>query len=442
MKTKLLSAAFLAIGLSACDGPWNMSVDDQTSSQSLWVSSIQVAGRPYDTIWIEGVNPFSTAHDPSAQVVDTGSRVWIIDSSSAGRDSIPYRMLPGTPAAWVPEATRASDAVRSGADLLFRAEVRRDGAAQSLSARSYTPSVYALGKTIGVPMEALHPHLADGIWRDSIKAAAASKDGASLARFAKAVNDSNGWANVTPEELASYAAGNAVMFDYPASATKPTHRLWYVTDEAAVRPHPSSAVGENIKAYSRQWIIRQPVRDPRRYGGTVMLQRFDPTRAFIDNPLNRQLEKSLGGMIDSANYFQRGNSYLLQVAPAYGGSTPGWPDSILISGSLVFVHTGVNRLLSYSVDSLYYEFYRSLGGSGDGQAYRYTNVRGGNGFFTGAALDSSAVDVESSVADTFAMENLRKAWCDSTYEKRKKGNSTAIPLAQLRQYCPEYTWSK
>lgn len=436
MKTKLAILSVALLGLSACDGPWNMSVDEATSTQSLWVSSIQMAGRPFDTVWIEGVNPFSTAHDPSAQVVDAGGRVWIIDSTSGKRDSIPYRMLPGTPAAWVPMPPYDTTKVRYGADLAFHAEVSRGGAAQSLSARSYTPSAYHLGDYMGVPMESLHPQLASGVWRDSIKAAVAAGDAAAMARFAKAVNDSNGWANVTVDELASYAAGNAVMFNYPARDVAPKYRLWYVTDEATVHPHPSSAVSGDIKAYGRQWIIRQPGRDPVRYGGTAMLLRFNAESAYIDNPLNRQLEKSLGN-VDTAGYFLRGDSYLLQVAPAYGGSTPGWPDSILVSGSFVFVYTGIDRIVSYSYDSLYYEFYRSLSGSGDGQAYRYTNVRGGNGYFTGAAVDSITARIGTTSADTFAMPLLRKVWCDSMVVRRAKGKSTAVPLSQLKQYCPD-----
>lgn len=436
MKMKLAILSVALLGLAACDGPWNMSVDEATSTQSLWVSSIQMAGRPFDTVWIEGVNSFSTAHDPSAQVLDAGGRVWIIDSTSGKRDSIPYQMLPGTPAAWVPMAPYDTSKVRYGADLAFHAEVSRGGAAQSLSARSYTPSAYRLGDYMGVPMEALHPRLADGSWRDSIKTAVAAGDAAAMARFAKAVNDSNGWANVTTDELASYAAGNAVMFDYPARAVTPGYRLWYVTDEATVKPHPSSSTQEGVAAYVRQWIIRQSVRDPVRYGGTAMLLRFDPERAYIDNPLNRKLEKSLG-KVDSVGYFQRGNSYLLQVAPAYGGSMVGWPDSVLISGSFVFVHTGISRIVSYSYDSLYYEFYNSLSGSSDGQAYRYTNIRGGNGYFTGAAVDSISASIGSATADTFAMPLLRKIWCDSMVVRRAKGKSTAVPLSQLKQYCPD-----
>jgi len=431
MKTRIAFVLLLGLGLSACDGPWNMSVDSHASDQSLWVSSMQVAGHPFDTVWIEPVNSFSTAHS-TQQVLETGSKVWIIDSASpTRRDSIAYVQVAGT-AAWVPASSE--NAVRFSSHLLFRAAAIRDGAVQDLSAESYTPSGYAFDSLLGVPLETLHPRLADGTWRDSIVAAV--NDDARLSRYAASINDSAPWTSVTLAQLRTYAAGKPVMFNYPCVRRgNQNYRLWSITDPTKVQTHWLSKDQGAISAYSRQWVIRQQLSDRSGYGGTVMLQRFDPSREYIVSPTELQLSKTLG-RVDTVGYFQRGDTRLLTVAPRYGGDVPGWPDSILISG-IFWGHTGRNRLVSYSVDSLYYEFYRTVGNSSDGQAYQYSNVRGGKGYFTGAAVDSIAFDLESPTADTFAMSHLQRVWCDSMAVQRAKGKSTAIPLSQLKQYCPD-----
>jgi hypothetical protein len=85
-------------------------------------------------------------------------------------------------------------------------------------------------------------------------------------------------------------------------------------------------------------------------------------------------------------------------------------------------YTGRNVLYSYSVDPLYYQYYKGLigsgaeggGGLGGGSSrpqnvLRYSNNGNGDGYFAGAVADSFAINIRA-LQDTIPVSALRAAW--------------------------------
>lgn len=440
--TNTIALSGLAL-LAACNGPWNMEATEHDPDRSLWVSSTQVAGRSFDTIFIEETRPLSgTSKLWSTQ--DAGSRVAVLQDSSGVRDTVEFQ--PTTVAnAWIPVAGQRGKLVRWNANLSLRASVvRNDGTRQDLSAESYTPANYSLSDTIWVPLEALHPRLSTGELRSAFAA-----DPAGTAEILDPSGAFRRKWRLTAQDFANYASGRSVMRAARARG-RDVDTIWFIFDRTQVSPllaeipaGGGTMSNHQVEANARQMIVQQSI-DPVRFGGTVLWQGFDTTRARIKGPVFEQFANTF--KFDTTSFFQLGRTRPWTVYPKYAMATlPGWPAGFLYSNTYIG-YTGRNTTYSLAVDSLYYDIYRALTGeTGDGQ-YSVTNIRGGRGFFTGGAIDSLSLDVESASPDTLSVPMLRERWCDSLrvwrspVRKRNRGGDdtlTSITPSITQAVCGE-----
>lgn len=430
---KLLTIPVIGF-LSACNGPWNMSVEDPVVDNSLWVSSVQVAGRAFDTVWIEDVSPLGRKFDASLPVALPASTVRVVQDSAGVRDTVTFVSSPTLARAWVPRPEDAAKKVRWGAILEFSARaVLADGTVRELSASTYTQRHYSLADSFALPLESLHPKLANGEFRAALIAT-----GGDTAKVLQALLELDptlafvGKWHLTVDDLVRFAQGQAVMRNVSMKGTR-LDTVWYVSDLTPVLGLTIDGVpGRWLPGEYRQWIFRHDI-DKERFGGLVLTQGFDPGRARIFGSIYKQFGQTFGNS-DSSGLFQRGDTRSWLVAPKAYDDLPGYPDSAVIANNF-FGYTGKNRIYAWAVDSLYYEFYRTITGeTGDGQ-YSVTNVKGGKGFFTGAGLDSVAFHMEAAFADTVAVSRLQKLWCDSTIARQARGASSSIPKSQVTQFC-------
>lgn len=428
----LTFSALLLLG--ACDGPWNMDVTDHVADRSLWVSSVQAAGRGFDTLWIEDNAPLATVRDETVPVAVAGSTVKVYQDSAGVRDTVVFEASSTRPRAWIVRAADAGKRVRWDATLRMDADVLlADGTRRSLTAESYTPAFYALADSFSVPVEALHPRLSNGTFR--MELANAGGDTAKIAALVLGLDPTLAffarW-HLTSDDLIRYAQGNPVMRKAAMKGAK-LDTLWYISDMAPVQSLAiDGAPSTIIPAEYRQWVFKHSI-DPKRFGGMVLMQGFDTSRSRIFGSIYKMFGNTFT-IKDSSGFFQRGGTRSWLVAPKVYKDLPGWPDSALLANNF-YGYTGKNRIYSWSVDSLYYEFYRTVtGNTGDGQ-YSVTNIKGGKGFFTGAGLDSVAFDLEAAFADTVAVPRLRALWCDSLVSKQSRGESSNIPKSQVTQFC-------
>lgn len=431
---KFLTIPVLGL-LSACNGPWNMAVEEQPADKSLWVSSVQVAGRGFDTIWIEDLAPLERTFDASVPVALPGSSVRVVQDSAGVRDTVTFVSSSTLPRAWVPRPEDAGKKVRWGATLEFSARaVLADGSVRDLSASTYTQRYYSLADSFALPLEALHPKLANGEVRTAMHSAGTDTAKAMAAALAVApdlLGFVEKWKLTIPELLA-FAGGQPVMRNVPMKGAKPD-TVWYISTMLPVQGLAiDGAPGRTLFSEYRQWVFRHTI-DKERFGGLILTQGFDPSRARIFGSIFKQFGQTFNNQ-DSSRFFQRGDTRSWLVAPKVYDDLPGYPDSAVI-GNTFFGYTGKNRIYAWAVDSLYYEFYRTISGeTGDGQ-YSVTNVKGGKGFFTGAGLDSVAFQMEAAFPDTVAVSRLQSLWCDSTIVRQKRGESSSIPKAQVAQFC-------
>jgi hypothetical protein len=436
MKTKssILSLLGVSLVLGACDGPWNMSVEDQPADRSLWVSSVQVAGRAFDTIWIEDNSPLGVRFDETVPVATTASVIRVFQDSAGIRDTVTFVMASSRPRAWVPRSEDAAKRVRWNALLDFSGDVLlADGSRRALSASTYTQGFYALADSFAVPLETLHPKLANGEFRTALKAAGTDTAKVMAAIFAldPTLAFVTRW-KLNPTELLQYANGLPVMRNISVKGDNPD-TVWYISDMTPVLGLAvAGSPARPLPAEYRQWIFRHAI-DKDRFGGLVLTQGFDPTRARILGSVYKQFGSTFA-VKDSSRFFQRGGSRSWLVAPKVFDDLPGYPDSAIIANNF-FGYTGKNRVYAWAVDSLYYEFYRTITGeTGDGQ-YSVTNIKGGKGYFTGAGLDSAAFQMEAAFADTVPVPRLQSLWCDSVVARQKRGEASAVPKSQVTQFC-------
>jgi len=414
-----LSLLFL---VAACDGPWNMEVGTSGASlPRLAVSNLVVAGRGYDTIWLTRSLALDGTYDSTRTFVDT-ARSWmriIRTDGSAAPDTVDYHLAPPSAVAWL--ARKASDLALRGAHYRLEAHIVWDSAAAwgngtaqkewkttTLSATTYTPSIYALGQSFQAPVEALFPQLAGSGFSAFVAdtANAGMKD--SLARR-----------NVTSATIDSLRRGIPVFRSVNSGDT-----VWYVRSADAV----TGLDGASALREERAYLIPQTV-DRAVFGGVLCLQRFDTTRARILDPVTLKLYASLGGSIDSANYYQAGSWRTTGFVDAYDPSILYWPEKMQLA-NMNIGYTGRNVFYAYSMDTSYALHLNGL--STSNTALPYTNISGGTGYFSGAAADSVSLYVMNPSADTIAVSALRAAWCRDQ-RKRSARKGTSVP-AQCSGY--------
>jgi hypothetical protein len=394
-----LSLLFLAAG---CDGPWNMEVGTSSGTlPRLSVSSLVVAGRGYDTIWLTRSLALTGTYDSTRTFVDTG-RSWmriIRTDGSPAPDTVDYHLAPPSAVAWIPG--KASDLAVHGTHYRLEAHIVWDSAAAwggngtaqkewkttTLSATTYTPSTYALGQSFQAPIEALFSQLAGSGFSAFVAdtANAGMKD--SLARR-----------NVTSATIDSLRQGIPVFRSVNSGDT-----VWYVRSADAV----TGLDGTSSLRQQRAYLISQTV-ERAVFGGVLSLQRFDTTRARILDPVTLKLYASLGGTIDSASYYEAGSWRMTGFTEAYQSGLLYWPERMQLA-NLDIGYTGRNVFYAYSMDTLYALHLNGL--STSNTALPYTNISGGTGYFSGAAADSVSLYLMNPSADTISVSALHGAWC-------------------------------
>lgn len=416
-----IGATLAAITLLACNGPWNMQPDDGPRDPKLWVSMLLVADRPLDTLWVERPLLLDRKADPAASFIDTAASSLAVLEPEAG-DTLRFRPVPGRSAAWVAEDTAYR--VKRGTRYLLDARLRwnasrefpsgADWRNETLTAETKIPAAYALDSQVQVPIEALHPSLSVGLPAATV--ARARTDAA----YRRALYDS---LNVLPgvRSLASRGVGEDAFAAYLEgdAVYRPIDRgdtLDYIFDAAPSRDY----TGDVLMRYSLPVLFSQKV-DKRDFGGVILYQSFDSTRARIINPMLKGIMASHGMDLDTVALYQRGGVRPMSVRAPYESGMNGYPDTLRVS-SLAWGYTGRTVMRAFSVDPLYYEYYKGLigsgaeggGGLGGGSSrpqniLRYTNVRNGEGYFAGAVSDSFAIQIRA-VQDTIPVSVLRDAW--------------------------------
>lgn len=415
-------AALAVFGAVGCNGPWNMEAEEGPQRAKLWVSLLLVADRPLDTLWMERPRPLSRKVDPAAVFVDTAqSSVEVVEAGTAGgaETVLRYRPVPDRAAAWVAEDTAYR--VKRGAEYRFQASVRWNvspdfpGGAEYrtevLAARARVPSGYSLDSLARMPMESLHPTLSVGL--PPASAALARRDAAYRKDLYDSLESVRSLSarGIGEADFARYLAGEAVYFPVRREDT-----VYYIFDAAPSTDYS----GATTHRYSLSWLFGQTV-DKRDFGGLIMAQGFDSTGSRIYDPLQKGIDDALGSDLDSVAFYQRGQSRPMIIAGSYFSGLEGYPDTLRLT-NLLWGYTGRNVLRSFSVDPLYYEYYKGLiqsgvdvgpglgGGSSRPQnVLRYSNIENGDGYFSGAVADSFAVELKA-MRDTVPISALRSAW--------------------------------
>ncbi|MDB5049701.1 MAG: hypothetical protein JWO30_2772 [Fibrobacteres bacterium] len=416
-------AVLFVLSLTACNGPWNMQPETGPQPAKLWVSMLLVADRPMDTLWIERPTSLynGRGRDSSAVFVDSSASDITVAESPAGT-RIRFLPVPGRAAAWVPEDTAYR--VKRGMEYVLAATVRwnasgdfpsgSDIRTETLAAKARVPASYSLDSTVQVPVEALHPSLSTGL--PEAVAARARADAA----YRKSVYDSLSALpgarsladrQVTEADFAEYLDGKAVF--------RPLHRedtLYYIFDAAKTTDY----TGSPTHRYSLPWLFRERI-DKADFGGVILSEHFDSTRARIYDPIQKGFDDAFQSDLDSVQFYQHGSVRPMITAGSYFSDIKGYPDTLRLT-NLLWGYTGRNVLYAYSVDPLYYEYYKGLiqsgteSGSGLGGSssrpqniLRYSNVKNGDGYFSAAIVDSFAVNIRA-VRDTIPVSALRDAW--------------------------------
>lgn len=422
-------AALATLGLAACNGPWNMQPDEGPQDPKLWVSMLLIADRPLDTLWIERPLLLDRKSDPAVLFVDAAeSRIAIMDPAAG--DTLHFRPVEGRAAAWVAEDTAYR--VRRGAWYLLEAGLRwnaskefpsgADWRNETLTAETRVPAAYALDSTVQVPAEALHPSLSVGLPSAMVtRALAEPAYRQSVYDSLNALPDVRSLAarGITEDDFAAYLEGRTVF--RPVGKEDTVYSIYDGTPS-------TDYTGTSFRRYSLSYLFTQRI-DKRDFGGVILAQRFDSSRARIYSPMYKDILASVGGDLDSAGFYQRGEVRPLKVSGSYYSGIQGYPDTLRVT-NMEWGYTGRNVLIAYSVDPLYYEYYKGLigtgaeggGGLGGGSSrpqnvLRYSNIGNGDGYFCGAVADSFAINIRA-VRDTIPVSALRNAWLRSDLTNR------------------------
>ncbi len=399
-----------------CLGPWNIETENMSPRFSLHVSCLLVADRPLDTLWIERSQPFTKPYSAMDPFIDTAaSKVLVIRTFPSPAETTVYRLSAENQRAWIP-ASDPVPRVEVGARYRLFGNLRwnaSEGFPQekayridTLESETYVQSGYSIPDSVQAPIEFLHPSLALGLPPAMVRRALDEPEGylGTLFDSLDATPEAGSLRKrgITREDFQAYLRGELVT-----STVKRGDTLQYIWDDSKV----SDKDGEPITRYFRGLSIIQEF-DPEQYGGLIIIQGFDTTRAYINNPIDQEAEfQQTPGKIDTPSYYQRGNSRVQEVLPKTIPGRNGYPKA-LDQSNLLFGYTGRNVLYFYAVDSLYYEYYRRYKSPGDKTLLPYSNVENGDGYFIGAVLDSLSF-VLTSQRDTIPVSDLRRAWLKS-----------------------------
>lgn len=420
MKTKNLLLAAAAALLSSCNGPWNMMVEDGGRGQpKLWVSHFAVADLPFDTLWIERPWKLTEGFDSTRQFVDTSATTVRVIREDIP-DTLVYRPIPGLGNAWLP--TRTAVVARGATYRLQARVVWRDADGQlrddQLSASTKVPRVYRLFDWGLAPIEALVP------WAGEVSKVA-DADPARRAVLDRYL--------LTDATLDSVRANLPVYRQVAKGDT-----VWYIHDETRV---PDIA-GAQVQRAFRNYLFAQEI-ERADWAGALAVQTWDPNASFVLNIIQKQFLRSSGETeIDSVNLYQEGTLRTLTLEPAYNPGK-GLPPSVTavldtlerFTGADIQPWTLTNALLGYTgrnvvrlygLDQHHYEYLSRLQNAGNANTLRYSNVSGGDGYFTSAVSDSFPLFVRAT-QDTFSVKALRSAWCRDRRDGAAKAGDSWNP---------------
>jgi hypothetical protein len=217
--------------------------------------------------------------------------------------------------------------------------------------------------------------------------------------------------------LASRYAFTSAMFDSLRTGA-PVFRslrsrdtIWYISD---IVHQVTNHDGKSVKRAYRNLVFRQ--RPGPDFGGVFAVERFDPTRARVLDPITKQFMTTTGstkfGREDSVRYFQPGDTrYAFGPYPKFEPDLFGWPDYYPFS-NLTLGYTGPNTIYFYSVEEQYVIYQSGLSGNPE---TAFSNVKGGKGYFTAALVDSFVINLNVTGTDTFSVQALRGAACRQSW---------------------------
>ncbi|MBK9577994.1 MAG: hypothetical protein IPO40_13045 [Fibrobacteres bacterium] len=413
MKIQHLAFASL-LALASCNGPWNLTPSDEVDRDpTLFVSLFAIGGRNFDTLWLERTIPLAGKYDSTVKFVEDASIV--VSRNGDPTDSVSYLPAPGSAVAWLPSHPHP---VAAGATYTLRARVRWNASQNwpgansarvtELSATTTVPSFWAVSDSIQAPVESMVSVLAVG------------------ARYSADQRTLDLADSLVPGVVARFKLTTATIDS--VNQGLPTYRkiasgdtVWYIP---TLFPEVKTLKGEQVGVAFREFVV--DLQRGAGFGGAFGVQRFDPTRARIDNPISQTQRAARGNQKtstqDSSRRFQAGNSrYYFGPYGSFESMQFGWPNIGLIS-NLALDYTGPNWFVYYAVDPNYVSYNRAMTSiaGGDRTAIPYTNVRGGSGYFAGALADSVMLYVRSATKDTFSIPALRGAACRIAWDKHIK----------------------
>jgi hypothetical protein len=429
----LAAAAALLAGCLL--GPWNLTPQDGQAKVRLEVACMLVAGRPFDTLWLERPLAFATGYDSADAFVDTSAtRIFVVRADVSPAETVFYRRSTSYSRAWLPDGN-ARDTVRMGGRYRLTAAVTWDAAREypresevrvdTLEAETYVQRRYAVRDTALVPIEALHPSLSLGL--PPAVAAKALGDAAALNSLYDSLEAIRSLSalGATRADFLRYLQGYLVLKPLASGDS-----AWYIFDPSKVAD-PDPRDPDPIGRYSRQWYFLQDF-DARDFGGLASVYAYDTSGSRILDPIFQALRNNFGrDRIDSAGQYQIGHTRFLGVTAASDPANPGYPDTVAWSNRNLG-YAGRDAIYFYAVDSLYAEYQRGFpgvnvslgggnGGGGNGSnLVRYSNVRNGDGYFAAAALDSFVVHL-SALKDTLSIPALHRAWLEREARRKAGG---------------------
>ncbi len=452
MNSRIVQNLFFRLGLiffpamllvSCLLGPWNLTHQNSPAKVQLEVSCILVSGHPFDTLFLERPLSFNNGYDSTIGFVDTtASQILVIRTDIAPSETVSYAMSPMDTRVWLPRRRgNLQDTVRIGAHYHLAASIKWDAAHEfpqahefhldSLNAFTYIPTHYHIAQTAMVPIEALHPSLSIGL--SLATTSLALSDPNQLQNLYDSLNTLHSLTqnNITKKDLAQYLQGQLVL--------KPLHTgdsAYFIFDSTQVMGLNSQDPG-SISRFAQQWKFIQDI-DHKEYGGLISILGFDTSASRIIDP-TPSLQSLFGDKkIDSARLYQIGNRRLLHITAAILPGITSYPDSVGWVNT-DFKYTGHCVLYFYSVDSLYINYQRGInppqilnlggGGGGNGGGGRnrapanivhFSNIQGGDGFFTAAALDSFVVEMKA-VQNTIPVPALHQAWAKDQQRRNNGG---------------------
>lgn len=431
MNKSILATAAL-LGVFGCNGPWNMTPsEDEGGDPKLLLSLFAVGKKDFDTLWLERTQPLEQDYDSTRAFVEEATMV--VSRVGDPSDSVSYRSVPGSAVAWVPVRShrvvpgasyelRASVLWNASRDWPTGKELRRT----ELSATTTVPAAWSIADSVMAPLEALVPSLSVGMPINDSAWYAMELDSLLPGRRERY--------RITSATLDSLRNGDMVMRRIFSGES-----VLYIS---GITRQVKNSAGQSTLLPYREYQFH--LKYGAGFGGAFSVQRFDTSRAFIQNVVQQQFRRSRGATgytrEDSARLFQPGETrYYFSPMPVTATEMAGWPDVFLFS-NIGIGYTGKNTLYIYATDPSYPTYNASLQGvaGGDRTTIAYSNIQGGSGYFAGALVDSFSINVFALASDTFPVRQLRAAACREAWKLHVQDGDAFDPaFCEGVQYKPK-----